>query len=256
MTSQELTRVRALMRETESLEIGGIRDNQLARRVGAFLRRSGIATTNELLEQLRRDSSLRERFVDGLTINVTNFYRNQEQWIRLRDSILPELGSRLSMWSAGCSTGAEAYTMAMVAEDAGITARIIATDIDRGALDRARRAEYPIESIREVADEDVKRHFIVMDDRVTIRPGLEKAIEFRRHDLLTDPLPGRRFDLVVCRNVAIYFSEDAKQQLHHRLSEAVRPGGVVFIGGAERISRPAQLGLQMLRPQLYQRVAE
>lgn len=251
----DLQEVRDLMLKTESLDIGGIRDNQLARRIDAFRRRAGLTTTPDLVNSLREDAELRERFVDGLTINVTYFYRNVDQWIRIRDEILPHLRPAASMWSAGCSTGPEAYTMAMVAADAGLHPRILATDIDRSALQQAASAEYSLASLREVPESEVRRHFTVSGDTVSIRPGLEELIEFRRHDLLADPLPGKDFDLVACRNVAIYFSERAKRQLHTSLAQAIRPGGLVFVGGAERISRPADIGLEMVRPQIYTRGA-
>lgn len=254
--TMELQQFRDLMLATESLDIGGIRDNQLARRVGAFQRRAGFRTTPDLVASLRKDAALRERFVEGLTINVTNFYRNVDQWIRIRDEVLPELDRPApSMWSAGCSTGAEAYTMAMVAMDAGLMPTILATDIDRGALAMASSGTYPIDSLREVPEDEIQRHFAVTGDTVAIQPGFETMIEFRRHDLLSDPLPNRQFDFIACRNVAIYFSEEAKRNLHSRLAEATSPGGILFVGGAERISHPRDIGLEMVRPQLYMRSA-
>lgn len=251
--TDELRQFRDLILKTESLDIGGIRDNQLARRVSAFQRRAGFRTAPDLVESLRVDPELRERFVEGLTINVTNFYRNVDQWIRIRDEILPHLKPATTMWSAGCSTGPEAFTMAMMAADAGLKPRILATDIDRGALAQAELAEYPVASLREVPAGEIERHFVVMGDTVRIRPGLRESIEFLRHDLLADPLPEQEFDLVACRNVAIYFSESAKRKLHRRLAQATRPGGILFVGGAERISHPADLGFKMVRPQIYAR---
>ena len=146
--------------------------------------------------------------------------------------------------------------MAMVATDAGLEPTVLATDIDRGALAEASAGKYPIESLREVPARDLRRHFVVTGESVSIQPGFEQMIEFRRHDLLSDPLPIRQFDFIACRNVAIYFSEEAKRSLHSRLAEATSPGGVLFVGGAERISNPRDIGLEMLRPQLYLRSVE
>lgn len=256
MTVDYLDAVRALMRRYESLEIGGIRDQQLRRRLDSFARRVGIQDEGELVTALRRNSELREKLTDALTINVTSVFRNAGSWDILRKHFLPGLGKRLRMWSAGASTGAEAYTMAIIAKENGQTAEIIASDIDSRALDKARLGRYSDHEMSEVPLSIRNRYFSNDGKEWVVDPSLRSHIRFKRHDLLAEPVLGTRFDVIACRNVVIYFSREAQLDLHGRLAEALRPGGVLFIGGAERIADPGAIGLEPQQRPFYVRTTE
>ena len=239
-----LDQIRSIMSKFESLEIGGIRDAQLQRRISAFCRRARIEDEANLIIQLRRDAELRGRLIDALTINVTSVFRNAGSWEILSREFLPQMGSRVRMWSAGASTGAEAYTMAISARENGQIPDIVASDIDQGSLDKALLGRYPNQELNETPRHIRDKYFTQDGTEWVVAPELRKSIRFRKHDLLAEPVVGTRFDLIACRNVVIYFSREAQQDLHRKLAEALRPGGVLFIGGAERISDPESIGLE------------
>jgi chemotaxis protein methyltransferase CheR len=157
------------------------------------------------------------------------------------------------MWSAGASTGAEAYSMAISARENGQTADIIATDIDQRSLDKAMLGRYPKQELNETPESIKRKYFTEDRDFWVVDPALRRFIHFKRHDLLAEPVVGRQFDLIACRNVVIYFSREAQIDLHRRLADALRPGGILFIGGAERISDPAEIGLEAMDRPFYVR---
>jgi chemotaxis protein methyltransferase CheR len=248
-----LDAVRSIMRKYESLEISGIRDGQLQRRVSTFMRRSGIPDEADFVSRLTRDPSLRARMIDALTINVTSVFRNAASWQVLRKELMPRLGSRLKMWSAGASTGAEAYTMAICAKENGQHADIVATDIDQRSLDKALIGRYTTQEIKETPRDILDKYFTPDGADWVVDPELRRSIRFRRHDLLAQPAVGSHFDLIACRNVVIYFSSEAQRDLHRKLADALRPGGILFIGGAERVANPAAIGLEPGERPFYMR---
>ena len=241
------------MSRQEGLEIGGIRDAQLQRRISSFSRRRNITNEEDLVNMLRRDGGLREQLIDALTINVTSVFRNANSWELLRTELMPDMGRRPKMWSAGASTGAEAYSMAISAKENDQVADIVATDIDQRSLDKAKLGRYPNQELNE-APRDIRDKYFTKDgDWWVVDPQLRRNIRFKKHDLLADPVVGNRFDLIACRNVVIYFSREAQQDLHRRLAQALRPGGILFIGGAERIADPDGIGLEALDRPFYVR---
>lgn len=245
--------VRSIMSRYESLELGGVRDAQLQRRIASFMRRSGIKDETDLIGRLRQDPDLRNRMIDALTINVTALFRNADSWELLRKRFLPELGPRVKMWSAGASTGAEAYSLAISAIENGQTASIIATDIDQRSLDKALLGRYPRQEMKETPADVKARYFTEDGEWWVVDPALRQSIRFKKHDLLAEPVVGTRFDLIACRNVVIYFSREAQMDLHRKLAEALRPGGILFIGGAERIADPETIGLEPVARPFYMR---
>ncbi|MGB2694011.1 MAG: protein-glutamate O-methyltransferase CheR, partial [Dehalococcoidia bacterium] len=195
-----------------------------------------------------------------LTINVSEFFRDPDQFARLRSQILPELLSarrRIRIWSAGCSHGAEPYSIAMLLSEPGSAPRvpILATDMDTAALAQATAGgPYSPDQVRNVPRVDLRRYFRSEEGQYWINDGLRRLVEFREHNVL-DGSFGRDFDLIMCRNVMIYLSSEAKARLLRRLSGALIPGGVLFVGGTEAILESSRFGLQRLYGDFYQRVA-
>ena len=143
--------------------------------------------------------------------------------------------------------------MAISAKENGQIADIIATDIDDRSLDKARIGRYPNQELNECPRDIRDKYFTKDGDGWIVDPELRKSIRFKKHDLLAEPAVGSRFDLIACRNVVIYFSREAQQDLHRRLADALRPGGVLFIGGAERIADAESLGLEPRERPFYVR---
>jgi chemotaxis protein methyltransferase CheR len=193
-----------------------------------------------------------------VTINVSHLWRHGEQWTALSQHVLPELAERgrIRAWSAGSSYGAEAYTIAAVARDAVPNARveIRGTDLDKRMVERARRAEFSADDMRQVPPAVVKRHFEPLPNGGTVAcKDLQRMVRFDVGDLLRMRVSPASFELIMCRNTVIYFTEEVRNELHARLVGALRPGGYLVIGSTERVAEPRALGLESTRPFTYRK---
>ena len=247
-----MARIRALLKRRDSLDVSGMRDEQISRRIARFAQRARIVPDFEMVHRLKVDELFRAKLVDALTINVTSVFRNPDMWKNLIDQHLSRLGVSLHAWSAGCSSGAEAYSLAIATKIAGVRLKVLATDIDLRILERARTGVFNADETQGTPPEILER-FFTRDDRTwRVNTDLKRTVEFAKHDLLADPvLSSGPFDLVLCRNVVIYFAAKARDDLHARMAGALRPGGVLFVGGAERVHYPATMGLALDQPCIY-----
>ena len=216
---------------------------QMERRIRTWTARRGTEDLGEYARRLKADPAELDAFLDRVTINVSQLWRHPEQWAALASTILPELAARgrLDAWSAGSSYGAEAYTLAAVCREAIPHAQVTikGTDLDRRMVERARKGCFSAEDARVAPPGSFERFF----------PGGQAVEELRRMvsfdvgDLLRMPVPRGHYDLVMCRNTVIYFTEDVRDALHRRLVEALAPGGYLVVGTSERVANPAALGL-------------
>ena len=250
-----------LAREVRTLlafDLAQYKAPQVWRRVNGFASARGFADVPALLAGCRADPVLRAAFRDMITINVSEFFRNPETFEALTARYLPALvreAGVLRIWSAGCSLGYEPYSIAMLVREASATApiRILATDIDETILGKAKLSRYSESQMSGVSAARRARFFRRAGDDWEVRPEIRALVTFRRHDLLRDPYePG--FDLITCRNVAIYFTEEAKKGLYERFGRSLRPGGVLFVGATETISTARSFGLEPDQPGFYRRV--
>jgi len=242
------------------LDLTSYKAPQMHRRLQALLARLRVADFAEYARLLEKDPERRQEFKDYVTINVSEFFRDADRFRELERRVLPELlgaSATLRIWSAGCSIGAEPYSIAMLLRELapGRNHTILATDIDQTILDRARAGRgYQIGDVRNVGAERVGRWFVAeTDGRYSVGPGARGLIRFEKHDLLRDRYPSGPFDLIACRNVVIYFTEEAKDRIYQGFATALRPGGILFIGGTEAIMRPQTFGLQVMGPGLYRK---
>jgi len=229
----------------------------MRRRLTTLRLKHGYETFADYFAAMSKDEKLRSEFLDRMTINVSEFWRNPNRWQLLRERFLPDMlrrAGRLSLWSAACSTGEEPYTLAMILDAHGALDRaaILATDIDEGALAKAQRGAYPERSIRDVPPEFVRKYFTEENGEYRVLERLKRAVTFRKQDLLRDPF-GDRYDLIVCRNVLIYFTEDAKRMLYAKFAGALKPGGLLFVGSTEQIIAPGNYGLETADTFFYRR---
>jgi chemotaxis protein methyltransferase CheR len=230
---------------------------QMERRVRAFAERRGHVGLAPYLELLASDPAAADEFLDRVTINVSNLWRNPEQWERLQAEIVPALAAdgTLRAWSAGCSYGAEAYTLAAVCRLAAPTAftSILGTDIDRRAIDRAREGDFSAEDVRDAPANALTRFFTTEGERWRPTAELRALVSFEVGDLLRLRPPVAAYDLVLCRNTVIYFNEEVRDGLHERLAAALRPGGILVVGATERVTAPEAIGLQATAPFTYRK---
>ena len=228
--------------------------------MNSFASARGYAGPDVLLDACKADPVLRDAFRDMLTINVSEFFRNAEIWERLAREYLPGIlrpGAQARIWSAGCSVGFEPYTIAMLAKEGFPQAgyKTVATDLDSVALAQAQSARYRDEQMLGVSPARRQRFFRqAPDGRWEVLPELKTPITFKRHDLLADRYE-TAFDLVVCRNVVIYFTEDAKRLIFERFAQSLRPGGILLIGATEAINAPRAIGLTARGGGFYERTA-
>jgi chemotaxis protein methyltransferase CheR len=159
------------------------------------------------------------------------------------------------VWSAACSIGAEPYSLAMLLlERCPPGSTVWATDIDTTVLAKARRGIYRESELRGVSAERRRRYFEEVADGYAVKPELKAIVRFQVHDLLRDRFPAP-WDLIVCRNVVIYFTEEARRNLYRRFATVLRPGGVLFVGATETILYAGEVGLRPLSPSFYRKAA-
>jgi chemotaxis protein methyltransferase CheR len=245
------------LRELLGIDLDQYRPAQMWRRVNSFATSRGLADADALVTACRRHPALLAELRDLLTINVSEFFRDPDSWRRLGRRIRKPLtdGRGFRAWSAGCSIGYEPYSLAILASELApaTRARIVASDIDRTALDVARAGRYDGARTGLLSPARRERFLRADGQDWVVRTELKAMIGFRQHDLFDGPIAVRAFDLVVCRNVVIYFTEAAKAAVHQSLADALRPGGLLFVGATEAILRPARFGLMAEEPGMYVR---
>ena len=249
LSDTEYARLRLLLSRTAGLVFDESRRESMGYSIGERLRATGVGTVAAYLDEVCAGGSVeRQRLIDEVTIQETHFFRNPPQMRALRAHVLPELlrhaaenGRRLRIWSAGCSTGEEPYTIAMMLREllpstAGWDVKVIATDISESALQAAGRATYGARAVQLASPEDVARFFVPVEGgRYEVRPEVRELVELRHHNLVADAPPVDGLDLVLCRNVTIYFSRDTTRALMGRLHAALRDGGYLFLGHSETL---------------------
>ena len=245
-------------------ESGMYNDAYLDRRITARMRRVGTEDYDRYLSVLRDDEAEQAALRESLSINVTEFFRNEEVWAELRP-VLRHLASegRVDAWSAPCSDGREPYSLSMLAmDDRRIDAdevSIRGTDIDRDALGRARRGVYDASATVDIADElsplsDYESYVDRDEDRFTVREPVRERVRFEHHDLIRDE-PKSEFDLVMCRNLLIYIDSAYEQTVVETVLDSLRPGGVLVIGTTETLPRSCRDGVETVagRHRIYRK---
>jgi chemotaxis protein methyltransferase CheR len=242
-----------------SIDLLQYKRGQMERRIRTFVTTRGHGALGAYASVLRRDREELDRFLDRVTINVSQLWRHPEQFEVLSGVVLPELAQagRIRAWSAGCSYGAEAYTLAAVCRLAAPTAltAILGTDIDRRAIERARDGSFSADDVRDAPPNALARFFTMDGDRWRPTSELRALVAFERGDLLRLRPPAGVYDLVLCRNTVIYFNEEVRDALHARLAAALRPGGVLVVGATERVNAPEAVGLRATAPFTYRKAA-
>lgn len=225
---------------------------QVLRRLTGFMTKRGFLSLSDLLSAVQADKLLLQDCLKKLTINVTDFFRDREYWDVLRANIsnLAKQKLPLKMWSAGCATGEEAYSLAYLAGSILPLKcwELIASDVDSKALTAAMAGIYPEKSIKNLNPLQTGILFYKVGSFYQVKERFRQQINFIHHDLLQDIYPDN-LDLVLCRNVLIYFNEAAKKQVLNRIAQSLNPGGLLFIGGSEQIMAPEDIGL--IRDSVY-----
>lgn len=238
------------------LDILLYREEQMKRRLQDLCRLEGFAGLQELADRLE-DLTLRKKVMTYLTINVSEFFRNPSLFNRLKEVYLPTLLKQnhpLRILSAGSSNGCEAYSLAIFLNELGVSSfEIIGIDFDRDCVLASRFGVYKEEHMKNVSPDRLQRYFTVTSDQnYQINPEIKKNVHYRQGDLLAGRLP-KETDLILCRNVMIYFSEEAKNLLFQKFNQALKPGGYLFLGATETLFQSERFGLKAVGPFFYQK---
>ena len=240
------------------IDLDSYKEKQMKRRIDTLITKNSINSYKEYVALIKKDKDKFEQFVNFLTINVSEFYRNPEQWEILDKNIFPALikrfGKNLKVWSAACSTGDEPYSLVMaLSRHLPLSQiRITATDIDKQVLDKARMGLYNEKSIASVPADFKKKYFTKIGNSYQISDEIKRQVEFKEHNLLRDSYP-TGCHLIVCRNVLIYFTEEAKEEIYKKFNSALASQGVLFIGSTEQIMNYKELNYQRHQSFFFQK---
>jgi two-component system, chemotaxis family, CheB/CheR fusion protein len=253
----------AYLRAARGFDFTGYKRPSLVRRIGRRMHDVGVTTFGEYLDYLQVHPNEFGPLFNTILINVTSFFRDREAWDLLAAEVLPAIvdqGTPIRAWSAGCASGEEAYTLAiLLAEAVGTKSfcdrvKIFATDVDEEALALARHASYAEKDVETIPQELREKYFTAAGDRFTFRSDLRRAISFGRHDLIQDA-PISRLDLLVCRNTLMYFDAETQARVLARFCFALKDTGVLFLGKAEMLFSHAQLFAPLsLKHRLFRRL--
>jgi chemotaxis protein methyltransferase CheR len=244
------------------------KDGCLRRRIAVRMRATATTDFAGYAARLDRDPAEWELLLDALTINVTKLFRDIDVWDSVARNVIPLLwdldAPKLNVWSAGCASGEELYTLAaLFHRHAERTAtlhklrrlRILGSDIDRGSMDAARRGTYAAEAFTEVPA-DIRTRYFSPTAPHAAAPELKALIEVERRDLLSDPAPAGGMHLITCRNVIIYFDRPSQEPLLRRFHGALVPGGYLVLGKVETVLGPARALFEPLdaRQRIFRRM--
>lgn len=237
-----------ILKNLKGFNLDIYKDKCIKRRIAIRVRATHCATAEEYCDYLlHRDDEL-DRLLKVLTIHVSQFFRNPPTFEKLKQEIIPTLFSicrkegraELKCWSVGCAGGEEPYSLALLFKESfaremeHTRVSILATDVDTVILDQARRGEYPEERLLEVSPEMRKRWFTTEQGKYSLHPEIREMVDFRRGDLF-DTAAFSESDLILCRNVLIYFERQQQEKIVNSFAEVLRPGGYLVLGKSETL---------------------
>lgn len=243
-----------------NVDLSLYKEAQMKRRLTSLRNKRGYKDFDSYFAMLQTDEELQEEFIDRITINVSEFYRNPRRWDVLRDKVFPKLvkenpRKKLNIWSAACSTGEEPYSLAIMLKEHfnHVDYSIIATDIDDKVLERAKVGVYNEQALKDLPLHKKSTYFTFKNDQYYIDDQLKRNITFKKHDLLKERYP-QNIDLIVCRNVLIYFTDAAKEYIYTNLSKSLCKNGILFVGSTEQIFNPNTYNLKLFDTFFYEKI--
>ncbi|AZR74220.1 protein-glutamate O-methyltransferase [Anoxybacter fermentans] len=242
------------------LNLSSYKAKRVQRRVESLMRRRNIPDYTTCLELLRNNSNFRADFLNHFTINTSEFFRNPSNFVTLKNEIFPELfagGKKVKIWSAPCSNGCEPYSLAIIIDELGIKSHqyeILGVDIDPNILQAAKKGIYNSGALKNVSTERLQKYFKqVGTNTFALSEKIKKMVHFKEFDLLKDTY-SKNWDLILCRNFFIYLTSDVKDLLTRKFVDALRPGGILFLGNTEFIFEPEKFGLSKIVSSFYRKI--
>lgn len=239
------------------INLSAYKPTQLNRRIESLMTRLGVKSLEEYTKLIKTDKDHRQRFLDFITINVTEFFRNPELFDELEAILKKESAANnsLKIWSAACSIGCEPYSISMILNNVSPNGRhkILATDIDSTILQKAKLGEYTDNEMKNVKPRELERYFKKVKDKYYIEQSVKNMVTFKKHDLILDSYENN-FDLIVCRNVVIYFNVDVKNDIYKRFAASLKKGGLLFVGATESIYNYKDFGFEKASTFIYRKL--
>ena len=241
ISDEELKSLTDAIQLRHGIDFGCYEAKSLKRRVVRALHIFKQNTVHDLWAKILKDHSFIYPFMDEISVGLTAMFRDPVLWKSLRQMLSNGLGQKsdLSIWHAGCSSGEEVFTMGIVLREAGYSrpVKALATDISNQAMAIAQKGEYNLASLDEYdrnyreynPDETLDKYFEKSGNSAVMKSSIIKHVEFEHHNLITGPFT-RKFDIIFCRNVMIYFDTDAKKKLFDRFHDALNPNGLFILG--------------------------
>ncbi|MCD5002862.1 protein-glutamate O-methyltransferase CheR [Enterococcus saccharolyticus] len=239
------------------IQLDAYKEKQMQRRIANIMESHNIKTLEAYAKLLERNADAKQEFLEHITINVTEFYRNRDLFEVFEKNLvaLNKTFPRMKIWSAACSIGAEPYTLAMILQKNKINgAKIIATDIDRTILQKAKTAIYKPNELKNMPPAEKTEYFTKLSaDQYQLKDNIKRQVMFKRHDLLKDRYEDK-CHVIVCRNVTIYFKNEARDEVYRKFADALVPGGILFTGATETINFSEKFGLKKIDSFIYQKM--
>lgn len=243
---------------TLGIDLTAYKEQQMRRRINQWLDRHKLASYDALIATLTTDRAHREKFIEYLTINTSSFFRDQRVFDVIEEVVLPAIGKlrRPRIWSAGASIGAEVYSIAMLLREGRYTpSLLLATDLDEAVLQKAKAGIYLPSQVDGLDPKYLNKYFTQLENgNWAIADSIKGMVVFKQHDLLKDPYE-RNFDVILCRNVFIYFTSTTQKRLITSFVQSLNPGGYFIVGSAEQIMDPASFGLERVSYCIYRKPA-
>lgn len=240
------------------IDLNYYKEKQMRRRIDTLAHKNGADSYEDYVKLISTDKVKFKQFINFITINVSEFYRNPDQWRFMDKEVIPEILKRnkgqIKIWSAACSTGDEPYSLAMAfSKHVPLSnIRILATDIDDQVISSAKTGLYSAKSVENVPADLKKKYFSQVGDSYKIADEIKRCVTFKEHNLLKDVYP-KDYDLILCRNVVIYFTDEAKDMIYKNFYNSLKPQGILFIGSTEQITTYRELGFERLSSFYFQK---
>ncbi len=268
LTDAEFSAITELLRERRQFDLGQYKDRCIRRRIAKRLRACEIADFNSYLNRLTLDSDELDTLLATISIHVSQFFRNPGTYQILEQKILPELiqqaqkekRKKLTLWSAGCATGEEPYSLALLVDDLksnDVDISVVATDISKPVLEIARKGIYDKGRLREVPPAAMLNYFVERDDGYQLIERIRQQVEFKHHNIMTaEEFP--QVDLILCRNVMIYFTREEQEKILTRFASILPENGVLVLGRSETMTGVIRNYFKSEFPveRIYRRTAE
>lgn len=243
------------------IDLSCYKEKQMRRRIDSLVTRNHCDSYEKYYALLREDKKVFDEFVNFLTINVSEFYRNPDQWKLLDQEFFPEMvkrfGRHLKIWSSACSTGDEPYSLVMaLSRHLPLSnIHILATDIDKQVIAQAKVGLYNEKSVANVPPDLKEKYFRKVGESYQISDEIKRCVEFQEMNLLRDPYP-KNCQMIVCRNVLIYFTDEAKDEIYRKFYDSLVPNGFLFIGSTEQVMGYREIGFTRRHSFFYEKAVD